>query len=122
MNGRIVLLTLVCLISLGLLVEFASYAQSDEAAILSKEVQDHVRAIEKWETKAWVLVFLTIVVGILGVVTGFLQRSSKKWCRTATVIAGALISCITLVNNAVFEVDHRTYLTRAQQARARPRN
>ncbi len=37
------------------------------------------------------------------------------------MIAGALISCITLANNAVFEVDHRTYLTRAQQARARVR-
>ena len=69
---------------------------------------DGRRLVSEWSNETGIVVALTVAVGILGVITGFLQGFSKPVFKILTVIAGALVSIITVVNNSVFDADHRT--------------
>lgn len=118
MNRKIIALILICLIGLSLVTTFYGFSQEDnEAKEIKQILKDQIKGIEKWENKANILIFLTVMVGLLGVITGILQRYDKKWCKVATVIAGALISIITVINNTVFEVDYRTLKSKSTEGR-----
>jgi hypothetical protein len=119
MRRKIVMSVFVGLWVLGLVCTAHGYGQGlvGDAADFGKLVEDKKQEINGWENKATLLIALTIIVGTLGVATGVFQRFKKKWSTVATVMAGALISIITIANNTVFEVDHRTLSCCAQQAR-----
>ena len=93
------------------------FSQNEEKAEIEKILLKHEEQINKWENSGSLLMVLTILVGTLGVTTGILQKYKFKWCKIATVFAGALISFITIVNHTVFDVDHRTLFSRAGEAR-----
>jgi hypothetical protein len=82
-----------------------------------QQVNESVTRIASWERQANILVSLTVLVGILGVVTGLLQKYDKPWCKAATVVIGALISAIMVINNTIFTTDYRTLKRSARQAR-----
>jgi hypothetical protein len=118
--------TLSCLIGLVLLAPDLGVAQdlavSPQPGVdLLQEVRHMVSACEAliavWEREAKMLMALTLAVGILGILTGMLQKYENKGCRVATVIAGTLVSAITVVDNTVFSADHRTINNKALVAR-----
>lgn len=119
MRGKFVLTLLIGLWIGGLVCAAHGYGQGLEAEVsaFNKLVEDKKEEIDGWENQATLLILLIIVVGALGVATGVFQRFKKKWSTIATVLAGALISVITIVNNTMFEVDHRTLMNCAQEAR-----
>lgn len=92
------------------------HAQSSRGGIESI-LDDHVRTVQEWEAKARTLIVLTITVGMLGVVSGALQFPGSVWCKYLTTAMGLTISLITVFNNTYYEVDHRTFRSRAAEAR-----
>lgn len=81
-------------------------------------VSEYENEIDKLENQAGIIILLVVLVGALGITTGVLQSLRKKWSKKATVAAGMLISLLTLVNNTLFDTDHRELLSRANRARA----
>jgi len=97
---------------------FQTFSQEDQEVEIIREIlQEHIKEVDKWERTANFLIFLAVLVAILGAATGIFQRYNNKWCKIATVFAGAVISLITIINNTVFEVDHRTLRSKSHQAR-----
>lgn len=118
-NKRLASLT----ISLALILSLAPvalYAQASEnrrsdVEQLRTSLQKHEVRIQGWEKTANIIIGLTLTVGILGVIVGLLQGLQKNWCKTATVVIGAAISIITLVNNTLFPDDYRVLRQKALQ-------
>lgn len=107
----------LCVLWVGLVAASYLYGQeipqASSAAIslqqqYKPDLDEFTKKIHGWERKANILVTLTLLVGVLGVVTGVVQGYNKAWCKAATVLIGATISCITLFNNTFFDTDHRT--------------
>jgi len=71
--------------------------------ILNKEIAK----IEIWKMTYYILLGFVISVGILGIFYSYLQFSKKKWTTIITIICGILVSIITVVDNAIFDIDHR---------------
>jgi len=118
MRLKRILFSAILIYALLLIIVTNCPAQDDpEITVIRDILQEQVTQIDKWENKANLLVFLTILVGVLGVATGALQKIEKKWSKAATMFAGALIGLITVVNNTVFEVDHRTLRAKTVQSR-----
>ncbi len=93
-------------------------AQPDPAVEQIKQLlQEHATIVDQWELKAVVLILLTIIVGVLGVLTGVLQPFNRPWTKIVTASIGAVVSVITIVNAAVFEADHRTFQSKARHVR-----
>lgn len=91
--------------------------QENEKERIEALLAEYESEINGWENSANLLIILVIAVGSLGVITGILQKSRKKWCKGATIAAGVVISLITIVNNTLFDVDYRTLLSRAEKGR-----
>lgn len=86
------------------------YAQpgGSDASSIERFLAEPYNLIKGWETKAMVALSLVILVGALGIVTAILQGYNKQWCKSIVVVVGIVISLTTLVNNEVFDTDHRT--------------
>jgi len=118
MKKKMIAGAFICLIALSLFIAFEGYSQVDrEIQEIGKILEEQMNEVTKWEVKANILVFLTIVVGALGVATGVFQKFEYKWCKVATMIAGAVISLIMVITNTVFDIDHRTLRSKAHEAR-----
>ena len=110
----------IILLLVGFVATPLCYGQSPsslDTSWIDELINEKLAMINKWETDAAVILTMLIVVGSLGIITGALQASTKNWTKTATIIIGAIISLITLVNNTVFEVDHRVLKKKAHEAR-----
>src|SRR5438876_8273088 len=94
------------------LVPILSGAQQTEADRMEHILQQQSARIDGWEKTAGFLVGLTVFVGVLGIAAGLLQTGQASWCKRATVVVGATISVITVVNNIVFPNDYRTLRNR----------
>ncbi|MFY9557382.1 MAG: hypothetical protein WAV47_21940 [Blastocatellia bacterium] len=90
---------------------------SELIQLFLSRLDDCNRTIAGWEFEAKLLIFLTILVAVLGLITGALQKSTSPRCKSATVAAGILISVITIITTTAFESDHRTLRRSANQAR-----
>lgn len=118
MEKKIIIAIVISIFATSFLLTIQCYSQEDAEIVVIKDIlHEQINEIEKWENRANLLIFLTILVGVLGVATGVLQKFDKNWCKLATIFAGAIISLITVVNNTVFEVDHRTLRGKAHQSR-----
>ncbi len=113
MKKRIYVFSLMFLIGFCLVIVFHNYGQDEQykgdKEFVEKKLADKRSEISKWRTKRDIVITLTIIVGIFGIITGILQKyHNLRQARIATMIIGGVISVITIVNNKVFEVDHRT--------------
>jgi len=117
MHRKTILAAFILILGIMLFQENGYSQPGNEIQVLQEIVKEQIHEIDKWESNANLLIFLTIVVGVLGVVTGVLQKFDKNWCKGAVITAGAIISLITVVNNTVFESDHRTLRGKATQAK-----
>src|SRR5262245_28904536 len=100
MKKEIVPLVPLAIVMLRLIVPSICLAQgSDEASQLRTLLHKGEVQVEKWEKTASTIIALTVLVGVLGIVAGALQKSSSNWCKIATVIVGLCISALTLVLN-----------------------
>lgn|SRR5262249_38158266 len=108
MKKKILSRVSLALVILSLIVPSICLAQgSDEASQLRTLLHKGEVQVEKWEKTASTIIALTVLVGVLGIVAGALQKSSSNWCKIATVIVGLCISALTLVLNTAFSADHR---------------
>jgi hypothetical protein len=85
----------------------------DETESARMLLQPHLAHIHSWEQTANEILILNVTLGILGVVTGLLQKAQKNWGKVATIIIGGTISILTVINNTAFDVDRRTLRQRA---------
>lgn len=117
MQKKSIIAALVLTLGIMLFQGNAHSQPGSEIQVLQEIVKEQIHEIDKWQSNANLLLLLTIIVGVLGVVTGVLQKFDKNWCKGAVIAAGAIISLITVVNNTVFESDHRTLRAKATKAR-----
>lgn len=106
---------LTILFSTALLINFNSYSQNNGIVDkitydrYTKQIELKNNIINSWEIKKNTTMFLTILVGIFGILTGGLQSFKNKWCKISGLFIGLLISIITLINTTVFDADFREY-------------
>lgn len=79
---------------------------------LARQASDLIRS---WENKANFALGLALVIGILGFLTGALQKFDSSSTRVITVIGGIAIGCLTVVSNTLFEHDHRQFRSMARE-------
>jgi hypothetical protein len=70
-----------------------------------------------WERKALRVITLTVIVGVLGIVTDARLPLNRSWCKAATVVAGGVVSLVTVLTTSVFAADHRTFASKARQVK-----
>ena len=108
MKKKMVLPLFLALTILSLTLPSIGFAQSaDEASQLRALVQKNEGQIAKWERTAETMIVLTILVGVLGIVAGGLQKSQANWSKITTVVIGLSVSAITVILNTAFPIDYR---------------
>ena len=98
-----------CVISLVVLVPAFVAAEDAQITALNKIVQAKVEKINIWNSIAQTLAMLTLVVAILGAITGILSQIEAKWTKIVIALAGAAIAILTAVINIRYPVDYKTY-------------
>jgi hypothetical protein len=73
--------------------------------------------VDGWEHQSEQQVYLSVAVGILGLLVSALQGSARTWTKALTVGVGFLISALTLLTNKVYTADYRTLERSVVQAR-----
>ncbi|HKZ40205.1 MAG TPA: hypothetical protein VJ044_04535, partial [Candidatus Hodarchaeales archaeon] len=105
LKNRLALLAVLMIACCLALTDLDGQDRSGEIVdVFTKQKDQAAERIQGWETKGNILVGLTILIGVLGAFIAI----PKEW-KTAKIIAGFLVSVITVMNNTIFEVDHRTY-------------
>jgi hypothetical protein len=111
MNRKIVLILflLVFVTAFGAYRSIGIGGQEIEGAAASyrQKVDACQSDVNKWEGAAAAFVGLSVFVGILGITTGVLQRYKGKAFKTTTIVLGAVISAVTLVNNTLLNGNFR---------------
>lgn len=106
--ARNILLT-ICLVSFIVLVPDWAVATDATIVALNKIVQTKVEEINTWKSLAQNLALLTLVVAILGAISGILSQFTAKWAKIIIAVAGGLVAIFTVVINTRYPVDYRTY-------------
>jgi tetratricopeptide (TPR) repeat protein len=99
-----VTLIALTLLSLALFFQYELFAQTSG---LSGIIEDLEELIAGWENEAAVSLALVVAIGTLGILVGLFQKLKVRWASTATLIAGVLVSALTLFHNSAFNGDHR---------------
>jgi len=84
----------------------------------AKQTHEQETSAAKLERNSKITLALTLIIGILGALTAILQRFEMRWGKIITAVAGAGISLLTVVNNTVFDGDHRALDKKAQKMQA----
>jgi hypothetical protein len=116
MKGTNYTVSLSGLIVVLLLAPGCSQAQ-DVYAVFAAQVQDGMRSVNAWMMKSYILMGLTILVGVLGAALIALQKLEGRKYKTAVVAVGFVITALTVVTNTVFPVDYRTLRLNALKAK-----
>jgi hypothetical protein len=94
------------------LVAASSFAQtplnSSEAKRMEKRVEKREALVQGWASEAKQQVVLSLMVGILGLAVGALQKPTQKWARVLSVAVGFSVSVITLCTNKLYPADYQT--------------
>lgn len=99
----------------------AQPAGSSFAGWIGGLTQQWQAQVDRWRSAGDACFWLTVTVGILGIVIGALQPLKRRWVKSAVVVLGVLISSLTLVKTARYESDHRSYYRAADAAEQRVR-
>ncbi len=84
---------------------------------LKKTIDERSRKIQEWEWDAKVTLGLAVTIGLLGVLAGLLQAKTSPLARNLTIIVGATISVIVVINENVYNKDHRSLKALAIEGR-----
>jgi tetratricopeptide (TPR) repeat protein len=108
MSKKIVLLVFAlaafCVVRPGIVAGQGAVQDKDPLKPMIADCEDCVRS---WERSALAFTALTIVIGVLGIVSSSLQKLKGKRIVMATALVGILISATTLVNNTLFSGEDR---------------
>lgn len=99
----------------------AQPAGSSFSAWVGNLTQQWQTQIDRWRLAGDICFWLTVTVGVLGIVIGALQPLKRRWVKSAVVVLGVLISSLTLVKTARYESDHHSYYRAADAAELRVR-
>lgn len=119
MKKKICMFIIIFLIGFCFLIDFNSYGQdSKEVEQINILLEDYKADISNWVFQKNIIIILLTIVAVLGAITGILQKyHEKRKVRITTIIIGAVISIIVVVNNVIFRVDHRTLSETIQRGR-----
>jgi len=70
-------------------------------------LKDEIHKLSSKKNEYYFLLAITILIGILGVISCTLQLYEKKWSRIITFICGFSISILTVFSNGMYDYDHR---------------
>lgn len=84
----------------------------------TKQTQEQESSVAKLKRDSKINLALTLIIGILGALTVILQRFEMRSSKIITAVAGGCISLLTVVNNTVFDGDHRSLDKKAEKAQA----
>jgi hypothetical protein len=116
---RKLLIILVCLAVFMVIVP--SFADSPSPSPILKHMQERLArreaAVSGWSRQASEQLYLSIAVGLLGLIVALLQGPSKNWTKGLAVTLGFLISAITLLSNRIYPADYKTLLRSVEEAK-----
>jgi hypothetical protein len=110
MTKKVKALFIACVLGVCMAAATDQLARSsppvDGIPVQLQKVIEQLQPIESkssaWEREARWATILTLLVGLLGIVTGGIQAFDKKYLKVVTLIFGMTISGITLVNSTLF--------------------
>src|SRR5438477_5922091 len=112
-------LALICILLFPLwLMPAVAYAQQTQVDHYHQKLAEQRAKVEGWDRTVGFTIGLTVLVGVLGIVAGLLQKGQGQAYKVATAVVGATISIITIVNNAVFTDDYRMLRHRVNEGRS----
>ena len=111
MKGNKVMLVMICLAAMLTLVAIDGYGQIPESDVRTydHEVTDIEVVAKRFTLNKNITMTITFLIGVLGLISGALQKMDKKWCKSATIIAGLSVGVLTLGTNTFFPADFREY-------------
>jgi len=84
---------------------------------LNSIIEDCEHLIDHWEMVATITLSIIVLIGVLGVVVGVLQKLNKSWSAIAVIVTGGAISVLTIVQTNAFKTDYRVLRVKAAEAR-----
>ncbi len=108
-------LLLLMILAMVLLCGSLAWGEDPDLNLIDGYIQNATRLINSWEHNALLALLIALAIGVLGFLTGALQKSEASWVKTATVICGIVIGSLTVVSNTVFEHNHRQFRSMARQ-------
>lgn len=109
-------LVLVASVSVGeAIAQERSFAVRFQAA--KATLQEYEGKIADWERGSSLALVMVVALASLGALTMVLQAVKRPWVPIATVVTGALVSSVTVVNNALADGDYKTLNKRAAEGR-----
>ena len=109
---------LVILLCLFPSILLAQGFPSNECKTLIGLMDDLLNKTHGWQHQSMLLLWFTIIAGILGLAVSALQGFKNNGSKVATAILGVAISTLTLINTTAFDADHRTLRNNAIQYHA----
>ncbi len=101
----IAVLLIACVYALPLLV---GQSPASESQKLMEQLNVLLRKSRSWEVESSLLLGMTVLIGVLGLLSSTLQGVKNRWSKSATVAIGLAISVLTLITSSVFPTDYRT--------------
>lgn len=118
MKSTIYATTLLALVILFLFPLLPAYSQEpDVYTAFDAQMQEGMRSVHAWMIKSYILMAMTVLVGVLGAALIAMQKLEGKKHKAAVVMVGFVITALTVVTNTVFPVDYRTLQQNAVRAK-----
>ncbi|MGH9662070.1 MAG: hypothetical protein ACRD96_26210 [Bryobacteraceae bacterium] len=110
----------LCLTVATLLILPLALAQDPGKLLLQpaeRKIAELQASIPGWSRNAGVTLTLTLVIGVAGFVSAFLQAMKPAWDRKATAMIGLVVGITTFAMEKAFVADHRGYRAAAATAK-----
>lgn len=121
-NGNPYLMRTSAVILLGvsfvlLIGALPSFAANGEMSFVVTQIKEKEVTISAWETHMYIIVSLTLVVGILGAFTAALHNNESRNAKRAALLAGIVIAALTVIMNTLYKDNHWTIHTAIKEAK-----
>jgi tetratricopeptide (TPR) repeat protein len=107
------------LVLIGLFLVVLTDAVFADVKTDQKDIRDiltpYEAKIRNWEFMAGLCFAMTIIVAVLGVLTGTLQKAQKDLLKNLALVFGIAISIITVINSGLSKGDYRSYVSKGRK-------
>jgi tetratricopeptide (TPR) repeat protein len=114
-KGSVVLLLVLVVLCLVVFADAVFADVKTDQNDIRNMLPNYEAKIRHWEMLVTACLALTIAVGVLGVLTGVLQKANKEFLKNVALALGIAISIITVINSGISKGDYRSYAAQGRK-------
>jgi len=104
-------------VSFALLIgALPAFAANGQMGFVVTQIMEKEEIVSAWKTHMYIIVSLTLVVGILGAFTAALHNNESRNAKRAAFFAGTVIAALTVIMNTLYKDNHWTIHTAIKEA------